>query len=156
MPEHGGSILAYTNAVTSYRETKVKTASQGQLVIMLYDAAIKCLDQALDLLSLNTKVKKDPGNIEKISNFVLRAQEIITELSVSLDFDLGGQIAKSLFSLYTWFNKELLEANISHDARRITAVRNQINELRSAWAEIAAKAGFETTGKTVTGVNIAG
>jgi flagellin-specific chaperone FliS len=52
--------------------------------------------------------------------------------------------------------KELLEANISQDVRRITAVRNQLSELRSAWAEVAAKSNPETAGKAVTGVNIAG
>jgi flagellar protein FliS len=105
---------------------------------------------------LNTGGKKNPGNIEKISKSILKTQEIITELTVSLDFEQGGEIAKSLFSLYTWFNKELLEANIAQDMRRITAVRFQLNELRSAWAEIAAKTSPETAGKSVAGVNIAG
>jgi flagellar protein FliS len=146
--------LAYTNAISTYRETKVKTASQGQLVIMLYDEAVKCLDRGLELLALNEGGKKNPGNIEQISKAILKAQEIITELNVSLDFEQGGDIAKNLFSLYTWFNKELLEANIDQDMRRITMVRNQINELRSAWAEIAAKT--ETAGNAVTGLNIAG
>jgi flagellar protein FliS len=151
-----GTILAYTNAISTYRETRVKTASQGQLVMMLYDEAVKSMDRALELLSLNTGGKKNPGNIEKISKSILKAQEIITELTVSLDFEQGGDIAKSLFSLYTWFNKELLEANIAQDMRRITFVRIQLNELRSAWAEIAAKSGPESVGKSAVGVNIAG
>jgi flagellar protein FliS len=123
---------------------------------MLYDEALKNLDRGLDLLNLNAGGKKNPANIEKISKSILKAQEIITELTVSLDFDQGGDIAKNLFAIYTWFNKELLESNISQDVRRITAVRNQLSELRSAWAEVAAKANPETAGKAVTGVNIAG
>ena len=148
--------MAYANAISTYRETRVKTASQGQLLIMLYDEAVKNLDRGLELLGLNTEGKKNPGNIEKISKSILKAQEIITELTVSLDFDQGGEIAKNLFSLYTWFNKELLEANMGQDMRRVKAVRNQLNELRSAWTEIAAKNSPETAGKAVTGVNIAG
>ena len=151
-----GNILVYTNAISSYKETRVKTASQGQLIIMLYEEAVKHLDRALELLSLNTGGKKKPENIEKISKSILKTQEIITELTVSLDFEQGGEIAKNLFSLYTWFNRELLEANISHDIRRITAVRNQLNELRSAWAEVVAKNSSESNGKAATGVNIAG
>ena len=151
----GGTTLAYTNAISTYRETRVKTASQGQLIIMLYDEAVKHLDRALELVSLDTGGKKNPGNIEKISKGILKAQEIITELIVSLDFDQGGEIAKNLFSLYTWFNKELLESNITHDTRRITSVRNQLLELRNAWAEITAKNNTETP-NAVTGVNIAG
>jgi flagellar protein FliS len=148
--------LAYTNAISTYRETRIKTAGQGQLIIMLYDEAVKHLDKALELLSQDTGEKKNPGNIETISKSILKVQEIITELTVSLDFDQGGEIAKNLFSLYTWFNKELLEANIHKDLRKITTVRNQLNELRSAWAEIAAKNSSGTPGKAVTGVNIAG
>jgi len=148
--------LAYTSAISTYKETRIKTASQGQLVMMLYDEAVKSLDRALELLDLNTGGKKNPGNIEKISKSILKTQEIITELTVSLDFEQGGDIAKSLFSLYTWFNKELLEGNIAQDMRRITSVRNQLNELRSAWAEITAKTSAETVGRNRTGVNIAG
>ena len=124
---------------------------------MLYDEAIKHLDRGLELMIPEREGKKNPGNIEKISKSILKAQEIITELTVSLDFEKGGEIAKNLFSLYTWFNKELLEANIVHDTRRITSVRNQVSELRSAWAEIAAKSGLEeTSSQVVTGINIAG
>jgi len=148
--------LAYTNAISTYKETRVKTASQGQLIIMLYDEAVKHLDRGLEYFNLNSKGKKNPGNIEKISKAILKAQEIITELTVSLDFEQGGEIATNLFSLYTWFNKELLESNIQQDPRRITAVRNQLSELRSAWTEIVAKNSSETSSKTVTGVNIAG
>ena len=147
--------MAYSNAISTYRETRIKTASQGQLIIMLYDEAVKDLDRALELLTLNTGGKKNPANIEKISKSIMKAQEIITELSVSLDFEQGGAIARNLFSLYSWFNKELLESNISHDMHRITSVRNQLSELRSAWSEIAAKSS-ESAGKAVTGVNIAG
>ena len=148
--------MAYTNAISTYRETRVKTASQGQLIIMLYDEAVKHLDRALELLGINSGGKKDPGNIEKISKSILKTQEIITELTVSLDFEQGGEIAKNLFSLYSWFNKELLEANIQQDLRKVTTVRNQMHELRNAWAEIAAKNGSEAPAKHAAGVNIAG
>ena len=152
----GGTNLAYTNAISTYKETRVKTASQGQLIIMLYEEAVKHLDRGLELLGLNAGGKRNPGNIERISKSILKAQEIVTELTVSLDFEQGGEIAQNLFSLYTWFNKELLAANISQDIRRVTAVRNQLYELKSAWAEIAAKNNSETAGKAMPGVNIAG
>jgi len=151
-----GIIVAYPNAISTYRETRVKTASQGQLIIMLYEEAVKHLDRGMEFLGMNTGEKKNPGNIEKISKAILKAQEIITELTVSLDFEQGGEIARNLFSLYTWFNKELLEANIHQDVRKVEAVRNQLNELRIAWTEIAAKNSSDSPGKAVTGVNIAG
>ncbi|MDR2160423.1 MAG: flagellar export chaperone FliS [Treponema sp.] len=147
--------MAYQNALSTYRETRIKTASQGQLIIMLYDEAIKSLDRGLELLDRHNR-KKDPSNIEKIGKSVMKAQEIITELMVSLDFEQGGEIAKNLFSLYTWFNQELLEANIRLDMRRITVVRDMLNDLRGAWNGIAGKNTAEVADKVVSGVNIAG
>ena len=148
--------MAYSNALSTYKETRVKTASQGQLLIMLYDEAIKQLDRSLELLELNYSGKRDPGRIEHISKSIMKTQDIITELMVSLDFHQGEEIAKSLFSLYTWFNKELLEANIAQDIQRIMIVRNMMSDLRSAWHEIAVKNAAEAVNREVTGVNIAG
>jgi flagellar protein FliS len=148
--------MAYTNALSAYRETRIRTASQGQLIVLLYDEAVKQLDRGLELLNLNSQGKKNPGRIEVISKAILKAQEIITELMVSLDFDQGGDIAKNLFSLYTWFNQELLESNVKQDPRRITIVRNMLHELRGAWGEAAAKTSTENIPEPVSGINIAG
>jgi flagellar protein FliS len=148
--------VAYTNQLSAYRETRIKTASQGQLIIMLYDEAVKQLDRGLELLNLNVKGKRDPGKIETINKAVLKAQEIITELMASLDFDQGGEIAKNLFSLYSWFNQELLEANVKQDPRRITIVRNMVNELRGAWNEAVSRTSPETVNRPAAGINIAG
>jgi flagellar protein FliS len=152
-----GTEVAYTNALSAYRETRIKTASQGQLIVMLYDEALKHLDRGLELLSLGASGKKDPGKIEQINRAILKTQDIITELIVSLDFDQGGEIAKNLFSLYTWFNKELLEANIKQDGRQLTVIRNMIGDLRAAWSEIAGKNAVEAAAAgDAGGINIAG
>jgi flagellar protein FliS len=123
---------------------------------MLYDEAVKQLDHGLELMGLNNAGKKDPARIEKIGKAVVKTQEIITELMVSLDFEQGGDIAKNLFALYTWFNQELLEANIAHDVTRVTSVRNMLSELRDAWSNIVATTATETAGKPPMGLNIAG
>jgi flagellar protein FliS len=147
--------MAYQNAIAAYRETRIKTAGQGQLIVMLYDEAVKHLDRGLELLGVNTPGKRDPGKIEQINKDLLKAQEIITELMVSLDFDHGGEIARNLFSLYAWFNQELLDSGIKHDVHRITIVRNMVNELRGAWVEVASRT-TETVGRALGGLNIAG
>ncbi|MDR2433015.1 MAG: flagellar export chaperone FliS [Treponema sp.] len=147
--------MAYKNALSTYKETKVKTAGQSQLIIMLYDEAVKQLDRALKLLAQNNAGKKDPGRIEQIGKAVMKTGEIVTELMVSLDFEQGGEIARNLFALYTWFNRELLEANIKQDMERIGTVRNMIDDLRSAWQEIALRSA-EPANREVVGVNIAG
>ncbi|MDR2363713.1 MAG: flagellar export chaperone FliS [Spirochaetaceae bacterium] len=148
--------MAYTNALSAYRETRIKTASQGQLIIMLYDGAIKQLDHGMELLTLNAAGKKDPARIEGIGKAVVKTQEIITELMVSLDFEQGGDIAKNLFALYTWFNQELLEANIAQDVKRIDNVRSMIKDLRNTWVEVIAKNNSEGASRPSAGINIAG
>jgi len=148
--------LAYNNALSTYKETRIKTAGQGQLLLMLYDEAVKQLDRAMELLELNHAGKKDPGRIELIGKAIGKTQDIVTELMVSLDFDQGGDIAKNLFALYTWFNHELLEASIRLDTAKIMTVRSMLNELRTAWHEIVAKNTVETPDREPAGVNIAG
>jgi flagellar protein FliS len=133
----------------------VKTASQGRLIIMLYDEAVKQLDKALELMEADA-AKKDPGRIETINKAVLKTQDIVTELEVSLDFDQGGEIAKNLFALYTWFNQELLSANFNQDHKRLLGVRNMLNDLRDAWSKVAATAAAERAVEPGPGLNIAG
>jgi flagellar protein FliS len=147
--------LAYSNALSLYKETRIKTAGQGQLIIILYDEAVRYLDRGLDLIQKNSEGKKDPGKIEEISNSILKAQEIISELMASLDFDQGGEIAKNLFSLYVWFNQELLRGNIEQDIQRVTVVRNLLDELRATWATVIAKNAAEGI-RPRLGINIAG
>jgi flagellar protein FliS len=148
--------VAVKNALSSYKETRIKTAGQGQLIIMLYDEAVRQLDRSLELLALNSTGKKDPGRIEQTGKAILKAQEIISELMASLNFEQGGEIAQNLFSLYTWFNRELLDANIKQDIARITAVRNMLNELRGAWQDIASRNAAVSANREVAGINIAG
>lgn len=141
------------NPLAAYRETRVKTASPAQLVVMLYDEAVKQCDIAIELI--DDDVRKKPQHIEKINNALGKVQDIITELMASLDFDAGGEIAQNLFSLYVWFGREILEANLSKDSARVNAVRAMLADLREAWVEAAARTGGSGSASHV-GVNIAG
>ncbi|MDR1838628.1 MAG: flagellar export chaperone FliS [Treponema sp.] len=148
--------MAYKSALSTYKETTIKTAGQGQLIVMLYDEAVKQLSRAIEMLELNNTPKKDPGNIEQIGKAVMKTEEILTELMVSLDFEQGGEISKNLFALYTWFNRELLEANIDGDIQRMTTVRDMISDLRNTWSKIASQNTVESANREVIGLNIAG
>ncbi len=127
--------MSYNNAYTAYQKTNVKTASQGHLIVLLYEAAVKNLRNAVNLFDENNKIK--PGDIEKFSGFIQKTQAIITELQVSLDMDKGGDISKNLMSLYMYFNSELMDASIKHDKEKITFIYKQLNELLSAWRTAA-------------------
>jgi flagellar protein FliS len=148
--------MAYKDVSSSYKETKVKTAGQGQLIVMLYDEAVKQLTKAVELFQMNKNEKKDPGKIEQISKAVMKTQEIITELTVSLDFEQGGEISKNLFSLYTWFNRELVEANINQDLNRMLTVKDMLSDLRNTWNTVANQKTTENPNREAVGLNIAG
>ena len=147
--------MAYKDASSTYKETRIKTAGQGQLIVMLYDESVRQLTRAIELLEINQGDKRDPGRIELISKAVMKTEEIITELMVSLDFEQGGEISKNLFSIYTWFNRELMEANIAQDADRMIAVKDMLCELRNTWSAISQNA-VEPNRESVVGLNIAG
>jgi flagellar protein FliS len=140
------------NPLAAYRETRVKTASPGQLIVMLYDEAIKQADTAIALLGPDSKPK--PADIERVNASLGKVQDVVTELMASLDFDAGGEIAKDLFSLYVWFGREILEANIRKDGGRVQSVRDMLAQLRDAWAEAATKT--QGGSSSNVGVNIAG
>ena len=95
------------NRLDAYKETHIKTASGGKLILMIYNEAVRQLDIALESIENN--------KLENASNSIIKTQDLVTELIVSLDFEKGGEIANSLFSLYMFFNKQLMEANINKD-----------------------------------------
>ncbi len=147
--------MGYNQALSAYRETRVRTASQGTLIVMLYDEAIKQIGAAIALIEGDSK--KDPSRIEKCNTHVLKSQEIITELMASLDMEAGGDIAKNLLSLYAYFNEQLLEANIEKKADKMIHVRDLMDQLRAAWNEVVSSSAAHSDSKSApVGINIAG
>ena len=123
--------MAFNQAYSAYQKTNVTTASQGKLVVLLYEAAVKKLNSALSLMDSDGKLK--PGDIENFTKLIQKAQAIITELQVSLDMEKGGEIAKNLMSLYVFFNKQILDSTISHDKKKLSFVRDMLSQLQDSW-----------------------
>ena len=133
----------------AYKQTRVKTAGQGQMIVMLYDEAIKQIDRAIQFLSENSK------QLDHVNNAILKARDIITELMVSLDMEQGGEFASQIFSVYQWFNEQLMEGNIKKDSTPLIQVRDMMIEIRDAWSKIIGKTNIQNPSK-VGGLNIAG
>ena len=138
--------MAFGNPYAAYQKTAVSTASQGKLVVMLYQGAVRELQAASDSFSDDGKLP--PSAIEKFGKHIMKAQEIINELQVSLDMDRGGQIAQNLMSLYVFFNKELLDVSIKHDKSKLLQVLAMIKELLSAWEDAAANTSVDSFPQT--------
>ncbi len=135
-------------ALNSYKETKVTTATQSKLIIMLYDEVIKQIDIAVE--AINGKKAKDISH-----NAFVKSQDCISELMVSLDFEKGGEIAQNLFSIYNYFNRELLTANTTGNTEKAIGVLTMMKELRESWVTISGTTQYEST-KERSGINIAG
>ncbi len=136
--------------MNAYREIQIKTANQIRLIVMLYDGAIRHLNLALDALAAGHR------RYDEVNNHIIAAQDILSELTASLDFDKGGSLAKNLFSLYSFMNRRLLDANLKKEAAPIQEVKKHLGELRDAWDEISTRKGLEENTTPATGVNIAG
>lgn len=145
-----GMDLTSKKSVTAYRNTKIMTASQGSLLMLLYDEALKQLSIATDELD-----KKDV-QMDKVNNAIVRCQEMITELIASLDFEKGGEISDNLFNLYMYFNQELTNANISKNKEVVVNIKNMMSKLRESWVQVVAKEGDKKPDTAPAGINIAG
>lgn len=136
--------------VQTYREIQIKTANQIRLIVMLYDGAIRHVNLALDLFAEGHR------RYDAINGHLVAAQDILSELMASLDFERGGTLAKNLFSIYTFMNRQLLEGNLKKDPASLVEVKKLLIDLRDAWDEISTKKGLEGQAAPATGVNIAG
>ena len=118
---------AYQNAA-KYRQTQVDTASPTQLVVMLYDGAIRFLSLA--------RQKMGPGDLVARNTLLLKAQNIITHLISSLDIERGGDVAVNLQRLYTFMLLRIVEANVHDRTAPIDEVVGLLRELRESWVEV--------------------
>jgi flagellar secretion chaperone FliS len=118
------------NPWKSYRQIATQTAPPGQLVLMLYEGAIRALERALPGFGCD-----DPAEANSvIHNNLQRAQDIIRELNHSLNMEQGGECATTLRQLYDYFDRRLWESNLHKRADGIEEVIRHLGVLRDAWA----------------------
>jgi flagellar secretion chaperone FliS len=118
-----------TSGYDAYKSNEITTVSQGKLIVMLYDGAIRFLSIARDNV-------ENPKKFDIVNANILKTQEIISELMSSLDMNKGGKIADDLLSLYVYFKKRLLEANMKKERDILEEVIKHFQDLKTAWEEI--------------------
>ncbi len=116
------------NGTTLYEETAVTTQNKGRLVVMLYDGAIKFLNQAVKALQA--------GDLEAKARNIGRATEIIFELNTVLDLEAGREVSMNLRKLYNFMNSHLNKANISNDIQMICDVIALLKNLNEGWRAV--------------------
>lgn len=115
------------HAYQAYRQTQVSTASQGELLLMLFDGAIRFARQGQDHMG--------KGEIEEASFKLIRAQDIVNELILSLNLEVGD-IAHSLQQLYTYIYDLLVQANVKKESEKVDEAVRMLTELRDTWEQV--------------------
>ena len=116
------------NAANVYFQTQVGTTGQGEIVIMLFDGALRYLAQARDKMEARDYAGK--------GMLISRALDIVNELDSSLNLELGGDLAKNLHQLYFLCTTRLLQANLKLDMEKLDSVVDILSGLREAFAEV--------------------
>jgi flagellar secretion chaperone FliS len=111
----------------AYKKTAVSTASKEQILLMLYQAAIKNCKKAIEAI--------ENRDIAGKGEYIGKLQDIVIELNNSLDFEVGGDIAKELSSLYDYILFSSTQANIKIDAEPLKGCLNVLNTLYEGWNE---------------------
>lgn len=121
--------MSYSSAAKVYKKNQIETASPKQLVVLLYEGAIKFIRLA------ELAVEKEDFN--KVNTNMIKAQDIVTELMVSLNDQNGeNQIANELQALYSYILTQLIQANLNKDQSKMSEMRHLMSELLEAWASI--------------------
>ncbi len=116
-----------TDNMNQYQQKHISTASPEQILLMLYDGAIRFTRRAISGIEENKPELKASG--------VTKAMAIIAEFSNSLDHKIGGQIAEDLDALYDFMMRELTSANLKNDIEKLKNVEKLLMELRQTWGE---------------------
>ena len=125
------------NPWKSYRETATLTAPPGQIVLMLFEGAIRSLERSLPGFT-NT----DPAEANMIiHNNLQRAQEIIRELNGALNMEQGGEFAANMRRLYDYLERRIWESNLKKNSTGVGEAIRHLTVLRDAWATMLANQG---------------
>ena len=114
-----------------YLKNQIETSSPEQILILLYDGAIKFLNQA--------KIGIQNKDIELTHNNLIKAQNIISELRDTLDMEIGGKLANNLYALYNYFNRRLVQANLKKEIEPVDEVLEHLRGLRDTWKQAIIK-----------------
>ena len=128
-----------------YSHNEIATSSQGRLIIMMYEGAVKFVNLAIEGV--------DNKDLSKKGIYINKAHDIINELSLALDMKKGGEIAQKLESLYQFILHQLTLANIKSDRKALESILNVLTPLLEAWTKLLTKRNNNNTDNTPQNLN---
>ena len=121
----------------AYQQNATYGASPVELVVLLYDAALRSLHRAALAL--------EAGHIEQRTRALNHVLEVIGELQSALDFARGGEVAQNLNRFYDLARQQILEAGAQKSKPLIEGLIAQFSGLRQAWGQVPRTLPAETT-----------
>lgn len=122
--------MSHATHAAQYQEVAVRSASPGQLVVMVYDHLLLSLRRA--------RLAHEQANLELRLASLDRARNALGELLASLDLERGGELAHQLNGLYAFLLGELVDLGLRPSVERLDRVTAMAAELREAFATISA------------------
>ncbi len=120
-----------SNPFSKYKKTSVLSASREQILLMLYEGAIRFTKLAIQATEQN-KIADRGQNI-------IRAFDIILELNATLDHKVGGDLAMQLEQLYMFMMDKYTQANLKGDAEPLRANLKILENLYDGWKQAVDK-----------------
>lgn len=121
--------------VASYKKAAILSASPERLILMLFDGALDAMKRA----KMGFQVESIKERNEKISNNLIKAQNIFSELQRSLRMDKKNEFSERMYGLYDFYTLKLNEANFKKIEEPIDTVIKLFSDVRDAWAEMLSK-----------------
>lgn len=118
--------MAPLNAYQAYNSSKIMTASQGELTLMLYEGAIKFCNIAI--MGIEEK------SVEKAHNNIMKVENIIAEFQATLDPKY--EVSKDFENVYSYLQDRLREANLKKDKEILEEVLGHLRTMRDTWKEV--------------------
>lgn len=125
------------NYLKNYKQASVQTASPGKLILMLFDGALRFLEASK--IGFREPAENFRRN-EIIYNNITKSVNIFLELQSSINLEKGGDLAKTLYSLYDYMIRQLHKANLEKDIELVIEVERLLLPLREAWSQMLLQA----------------
>lgn len=126
----------YAQGLAAYKKMRTENASQGQLIVMSYEGAIRFLERAAAAMAAH--------DIQGAHNNLIKAQDIVLSLNASLNMNEGGEIAITLQRLYHYMAQRLVQANSEKDPQIVTEIIGLLSPLLDAWRQVVYGSAFTT------------
>ncbi|HYE84929.1 MAG TPA: flagellar export chaperone FliS [Vicinamibacterales bacterium] len=121
--------MAADPRASAYLKTQVQSRTPIELVVMLYDGALRFMGDARDAMTRGDLVAKRAAMSKSLA--------IVGELHSALNMKDGGEFAQRMSDLYGYINHRLIDANMKGDAAPIEEAIRLMAPLRDAWVQVA-------------------